>query len=659
MSSSSNARRSDSESERNRRHRSSKGAPRRASDEQRNDFLSAPPPPVSSAMSSSNKLFPPLLHHLAPPAPLSIHHLQQLQQQPQPLMAERRPAPPGMAIAFSGQAYTDTELLADMPRKKFTGRCRLFVGNLSPEVKEAELKELFTPHGDISECYLSGKGFAFLRLDTRAHAESAKEALDGKTIHGRQLRVRYSVHGATIKLKELSPAVSNEMLMLSFSAFGDVERAIHIVDEKGRSTGEGIVEFERKVSAQEAIAQIRERVFLMTANSRPLQADFLDQKDDEDGLCEKTIQRTPYLYKERELGPRFAQMNSFEYIYGRRWKDLYEFERKRRAEVEAELREQRRRLDADMEAEYEDYKAQMLREELIHRQEELDRLEAQRQIRRQQMQQQQLMGAGMMWEPQMVDGPLGRNMPPTFGHGGSGAGGPLPPMPRGVGGGVGGGGGGGLGMPLMMMDSSNNSNNNNNGGNSSSNANSVMPSPLSRHNLPPGLGLGFGLGGGLGGGGGGGGGAPAPPPSLVSGMGLVNRGAGGGGGAGDDAEQQQQQGGRPGSNAGPGQQQNGRGPSPQGPDVRKLLQGFRAPTHNQMGQFRGPLPPALASLLDRVPLQQQHHQQQLLPNPFGAGFLSHGGPNGVLGGPPPPGGRIPPPPPPMGGDFPPDKKSRH
>ena len=52
----------------------------------------------------------------------------------------------------------------DLPKKKFTGRCRLFVGNLPNEVKEAELKELFSPHGDIAECYLSGKGFAFLRM---------------------------------------------------------------------------------------------------------------------------------------------------------------------------------------------------------------------------------------------------------------------------------------------------------------------------------------------------------------------------------------------------------------------------------------------------------------------------------------------------------------
>lgn len=61
-------------------------------------------------------------------------------------------------------AFTETELLNEIPKKKFTGRCRLFVGNLPNEVKESELKELFTPHGDISECYLSGKGFAFLRL---------------------------------------------------------------------------------------------------------------------------------------------------------------------------------------------------------------------------------------------------------------------------------------------------------------------------------------------------------------------------------------------------------------------------------------------------------------------------------------------------------------
>lgn len=62
--------------------------------------------------------------------------------------------------------------------------------------------------------------------------------------------------------------------------------------------------------------------------------------------------------------------------------------------------------------------------ELQRRQEELEALEAQRLQRRQQ--QQQLMGGGPLagWEPQMVDGPMGRNFPPTFGPGGT-----RPPMP--------------------------------------------------------------------------------------------------------------------------------------------------------------------------------------------------------------------------------------
>lgn len=66
-------------------------------------------------------------------------------------------------------------------------------------------------------------------------------------------------------MKELSPTVSNEMLYHAFAHFGEVERAVHIVDEKGRPTGEGIVEFERKPSANEAISAIKDRVFLLTS----------------------------------------------------------------------------------------------------------------------------------------------------------------------------------------------------------------------------------------------------------------------------------------------------------------------------------------------------------------------------------------------------------
>lgn len=70
--------------------------------------------------------------------------------------------------------------------------------------------------------------------------------------------------------------------------------------------------------------------------------------------------------RERELGPRFPPSNSFEFVFGQKWKELYEVERQRRAQLEEELKEARRRLDADMELAYQDYQTQMLREGKVY-----------------------------------------------------------------------------------------------------------------------------------------------------------------------------------------------------------------------------------------------------------------------------------------------------
>lgn len=51
-------------------------------------------------------------------------------------------------------------------------------------------------------------------------AESAKEELDGYEVRGRPIRVRFAVHGASVRVKELSPYVSNELLyQVSESSF--------------------------------------------------------------------------------------------------------------------------------------------------------------------------------------------------------------------------------------------------------------------------------------------------------------------------------------------------------------------------------------------------------------------------------------------------------
>ena len=82
---------------------------------------------------------------------------------------------------------------------------------------------------------------------------------------GRVLRVRFATHGAALRVKFLSPFVSNELLEQAFSIFGEIERAIVIADDRGKSTGEGIVEFARKPGAMAALRRINEGVFLITA----------------------------------------------------------------------------------------------------------------------------------------------------------------------------------------------------------------------------------------------------------------------------------------------------------------------------------------------------------------------------------------------------------
>lgn len=59
---------------------------------------------------------------------------------------------------------------ADLPVRsfaeaKFSGRSRLYVGNLGSEITEQDLKDCFSSYGEIAEVFLNKeKGFAFVRL---------------------------------------------------------------------------------------------------------------------------------------------------------------------------------------------------------------------------------------------------------------------------------------------------------------------------------------------------------------------------------------------------------------------------------------------------------------------------------------------------------------
>lgn len=73
---------------------------------------------------------------------------------------------------------------------------KLYVGNLSFQTTEAELRDLFAEHGEVTSAALvmdretgRPRGFGFVEFADAAGANAAISALNGKNVGGRDLTV--------------------------------------------------------------------------------------------------------------------------------------------------------------------------------------------------------------------------------------------------------------------------------------------------------------------------------------------------------------------------------------------------------------------------------------------------------------------------------------
>jgi len=260
--------------------------------------------------------------------------------------------------------------------KKFNGRCRLFVANLHNTTTEADLKEIFGEFGETGEIYVNKeKGFGFIRLDYRHNAEMAKMTLDKKLHKGRNIQVRYATHASAIELHGLDNFASNDFIEKAMSTFGAVERCIVVCDDRGRSKGYAIVEFEWKKSAAKVLDRLKDEMFVLGRLPKPVFAKPYILTDEEEGVHEEALERLDGLEQEREHPPRFISPNSFEYTWAKRWRDLFIEEQDKKARLEQEMTDARCKLEFEMEAAIRQQEASRIREELSRRQEELRMLE--------------------------------------------------------------------------------------------------------------------------------------------------------------------------------------------------------------------------------------------------------------------------------------------
>jgi RNA recognition motif-containing protein len=77
---------------------------------------------------------------------------------------------------------------------------KLFVGNLSFEVGDEELQELFATQGEVVSATVimdrdtgRARGFGFVEMAHDADAQKAIQSLDGREFMGRNLKVNVSV----------------------------------------------------------------------------------------------------------------------------------------------------------------------------------------------------------------------------------------------------------------------------------------------------------------------------------------------------------------------------------------------------------------------------------------------------------------------------------
>lgn len=75
----------------------------------------------------------------------------------------------------------------------------IYVGNLSYEVTEEELRQEFSVFGEVESVRLitdrySGrpKGFAFVEMPSESEGQAAIDALNGKAVKGRDMNVNVS-----------------------------------------------------------------------------------------------------------------------------------------------------------------------------------------------------------------------------------------------------------------------------------------------------------------------------------------------------------------------------------------------------------------------------------------------------------------------------------
>ncbi|KAM6922693.1 nucleolysin TIAR [Lycodopsis pacificus] len=145
----------------------------------------------------------------------------------------------------------------------------LYVGNLSKDVTEILILQLFTQIGPCKSCkmiteHTSNDPYCFVEFFEHRDAAAALAAMNGRKILGKEVKVNWATTPSSQKkdtsnhfhvfVGDLSPEITTEDVKAAFGPFGKISDARVVKDmTTGKSKGYGFVSFFNKLDAENSI----------------------------------------------------------------------------------------------------------------------------------------------------------------------------------------------------------------------------------------------------------------------------------------------------------------------------------------------------------------------------------------------------------------------